>query len=133
MTDAPLTKRQEAFAQAYTRLRVGTTAAIEAGYSVKGASVQASQLLAIPKVLARVKELADQRREQLEALVLSHAEKAVNTLEAVMDSTDSRGGIAKVSAATAILDRSGLKPIERIEQKLAANVQVVISPDDAKL
>lgn len=133
MTDAPLTKRQEAFAQAYTRLRVGTTAAIEAGYSVKGASVQASQLLAIPKVLARVKELADQRREQLEALVLSHADKAIQTLDSVMAGTLKGGGMAAVMAANSVLDRSGLKPIERIEQKLAANVQVVISPDDAKL
>jgi phage terminase small subunit len=110
-----LNARQEAFCEAYVRLRVGSQAAIAAGYSAKSARVLAATLLTQPNILARVKELADQRREQLEALVLAQAEKAIRTLESVMDGEEARGGIAKVNAATAILDRSGLKPIERLE------------------
>jgi Terminase small subunit len=54
--------KQEAFCQAYSRLRNGTKAAIEAGYSASGkrsntAAVRASTLLKDPKIKARIAEL----------------------------------------------------------------------------
>ncbi|WP_297389786.1 terminase small subunit [Acidiferrobacter sp.] len=119
MTVKSLNARQEAFCQAYVRLRVGSQAAIEAGYSVKGARQVASTLLTYANILARVQELADEQRQKIEALVMAQAEKAVDTLEAVMDGikagASSKGGIAAVQAANSILDRSGLKPIEKLE------------------
>lgn len=47
-----LTERQRRFAEAYSKLANATRAAIEAGYSEKGAHVQGSLLLRNPKVQA---------------------------------------------------------------------------------
>ena len=62
--DSPLTSRQEAFCQAYVANGGnGTQAAIDAEYSVAGASVQASRMLRNAKVIARVRELQRQAVE----------------------------------------------------------------------
>jgi phage terminase small subunit len=50
-------ERAERFAQEYVVDLNGTQAAIRAGYAPKGAHVQASRLLNVPKVAARVAEL----------------------------------------------------------------------------
>lgn len=110
-----LTKRQEAFAQAYVRIRVGSRAAIEAGYSERSAMQQGSTLLSYPKVLARVKELDTERKEQLEAAIRGQAAVAIKALVDIINGTRTKGAMAAVQAANSILDRSGLKPIERLE------------------
>lgn len=61
-----LNEKQEMFAQEYIVDLNATQAAIRAGYSEKTASAQASRLLNNVKVLARVKELKNQRAEKLE-------------------------------------------------------------------
>lgn len=50
-------ERAERFCQEYVVDLNGTQAAIRAGYAPKGAHVQASRLLNVPKVAARVEEL----------------------------------------------------------------------------
>lgn len=117
----PLNNRQEAFCEAYVRLRVGAKAAIEAGYSPKPNSARkiASELLTHPDILARVKEIDAERREQIEAAIRNQAARALKTLVDIMDGIHSerapKGGMAAVQAANSILDRSGLKPIEKLE------------------
>jgi hypothetical protein len=61
-----LTPLEEAFCQAYVSdpKRIGTNAALTAGYAPKSAFVQASNILRRPKVIQRIKEL---EREALEA------------------------------------------------------------------
>lgn len=66
VVDKPLTTKQDMFCREYIIDLNGTQAAIRAGYSVKGASQQASVLLANPKVSARIKELKDNRADELE-------------------------------------------------------------------
>jgi phage terminase small subunit len=65
----PLTTKQDAFCQEYLKDLNGTRAAIRAGYSKKGAHVQAAQLLSNPNVSTRLQELKAQRsqRTQIDA------------------------------------------------------------------
>ncbi len=62
---AKLNNRHELFCREYTIDYIGTQAAIRAGYSMKTAHVQASDLLRNPKVLARIKELQKEQTERL--------------------------------------------------------------------
>ena len=61
-----LTDRQEEFVRQYLVDLNATQAAIRAGYSDKGASVQGTRLLANAKIAARVRELRAKRAEKLE-------------------------------------------------------------------
>ncbi len=61
-----LTPNQERFCREYIIDLNGTQAAIRAGYSENGASVQASTLLAIPKVKAFIDALKTKRATKLE-------------------------------------------------------------------
>lgn len=62
---AKLTDRQDRFCQEYIIDLNATQAAIRAGYSEKTARSTASNLLTKPNILARVKELKDERAEKL--------------------------------------------------------------------
>jgi phage terminase small subunit len=62
----PLTPKQEAFCREYLIDLNGTQAAIRAGYSAKGAHVQAAQLLSNPKVQAFANKLKADRSERTE-------------------------------------------------------------------
>jgi phage terminase small subunit len=62
----PLTPKQEAFCREYLIDLNGTQAAIRAGYSIKGAHVQAAQLLSNPKVQEFANKLKTERAERTE-------------------------------------------------------------------
>ena len=62
----PLTPKQEAFFREYLIDLNGTQAAIRAGYSIKGAHVQAAQLLSNPKVQEFANKLKTERAERTE-------------------------------------------------------------------
>lgn len=64
--DTPLTKRQEEFCRQYLIDLNGTQAAIRAGYSTKGAHVQAAQLLSNPKVQSFANKLKADRSARTE-------------------------------------------------------------------
>lgn len=64
--ETPLTKRQEEFCRQYMIDLNGTQAAIRAGYSKKGAHVQAAQLLSNPKVRSFANTLKAERAERTE-------------------------------------------------------------------
>lgn len=63
--DRPLTPKQERFCQAYTTHWNATRAAKEAGYSEQSAMFQGYQLLQIPLVQKRIKELKDHALAEL--------------------------------------------------------------------
>ncbi len=63
---AKLSPRHERFCQEYLRDLIGTQAAIRAGYSTKGASVIASNLLRNSKIQSRVAQLKDLQAKRLE-------------------------------------------------------------------
>jgi hypothetical protein len=58
--------REEDFCRAFVRLRHGTKAAVEAGYSSNGAAVRGSELLSKPRIKDRVEELRADKRKPLE-------------------------------------------------------------------
>jgi len=60
----PMRERQKAFCEEYLKDLNGTQAAIRAGYSVKGAHVQAAQLLSNPNVSGYLQKLKAERSER---------------------------------------------------------------------
>ena len=60
-----MTPKQQRFVKEYLTDFNGTQAAIRAGYSPKGASVQGARLLANAKVQAEVEQLAKQKDDEL--------------------------------------------------------------------
>jgi phage terminase small subunit len=62
--DRPLTAQILKFVEAYARLGVGRTAAVEAGYAPANADAQASRLLTNPKVRQAVANLSAKAAEK---------------------------------------------------------------------
>lgn len=62
----PLTEKRERFCQEYLFDLNGTQAAIRAGYSPKCACVEASQLLALPRIRERIAELAEELKNKVD-------------------------------------------------------------------
>jgi hypothetical protein len=74
--------KQELFAQALAHHGHQTRAAIEAGYSTKGASVAGSRLAAKPKVKQRIMELQRDNREKVQRAVVADKAWVLNMLVA---------------------------------------------------
>jgi phage terminase small subunit len=108
------TEKQQAFIEEYMVDFNGTQAAIRAGYSKRGASVTASQLLAIPKVREAIEQRKAERKALLQDRFLKEAENAFNVLLTIMNDTEEKGQ-TRYNAAKDILDRSGFKPTDKVE------------------
>jgi len=102
MKNQQLTDRQQAFVMALvTKACTAKQAAIEAGFSEVSARQQASNLLTLKHVQEGI------RAAQFQMLNASLANVALGTLNEVMlDKTAPAG--ARVSAAIAVLERSGI-------------------------
>ena len=77
-----LTIKQERFCREYVLDLNGTQAVIRAGYSEKGASVQATRLLSNPRVKQRVSELLKHATEEAElslAVVMQQLKKILES------------------------------------------------------
>ncbi|HET7561704.1 MAG TPA: terminase small subunit [Rhodanobacteraceae bacterium] len=124
--------RREAFIAAFAQTGNATTAAIAAGFSENGATVQGERLLRDADLARRARDgreaFLQQTREDFEqqqALLRAESFKAIQALAQVAagkmpEEGNSRvGAQARVLAAVAILDRAGHKPIERIQQQVA--------------
>ncbi len=111
----PLKLREQLFVAAYVETLNGQTAAIRAGYSVKTARFQASDLLTRPNIAAAVEAAHLARLERLEL-------KGDDVLRELM-----RIAMADISAA---LDADGnIKPIHEIPidlRRAMASIEVVI-------
>ena len=99
-------------------IRNGTAAALWAGYSENGAAVRASELLRRDDVQAIV-----QRESQRALKEKAHA--AVEVLSAIM-LDETLPATTRLQAATVVIDRSGLKPAEKIE------ISETYSPDERR-
>lgn len=109
-----LNDRQRKFVLAYIDSGVGYKSAIDAGYSEKGASQQASELLANPKIKAAMKEKQDEIDEWLRGQFKNAAKDAFKVLKMITNDPDANNR-DKISAAKDLLDRAGHKPTERQE------------------
>ena len=111
-----LTEKQTAFIKEFAMSGNGTQSAIKAGYSEKTAYQKAHQLK-----YQFIKEIEDETRRMMQGAVPGALAQIVDlaataTSEAV-----------RLQAAKDILDRSGLKPTERIE-----NITVEKSTDELR-
>jgi phage terminase small subunit len=113
--------KQELFAFEYAHSLNATDAAIRAGYSEASAYSQGHDLLKKPEIQARITELLDERRAEQQRRFVNAADRAIQTLEEVMADTSATPS-ARVSAATAILDRGGHSVVTKSLVKAEVNV-----------
>lgn len=113
--------RQELFCFEYAHSLNAADAAIRAGYSPDSAYSIGCENLRKPQIQSRITELLDERRAEQQRRFINAADRAIQTLEEVMaDSTATPS--ARVSAATAILDRGGHAVITK--SRIKAEVQI---------
>lgn len=109
-----LNDRQKKFVLSYIDSGIGYQSAIAAGYSEKGASQQASELLANPKIKSAMQEKYDEIDQYLRHQFKRAAKNAFKVLENISSDPDANNR-DKISAAKDLLDRAGHKPTERQE------------------
>jgi phage terminase small subunit len=98
------TEKQDKFIEHYCRTGNATQSAIHAGYSEKGA-VQAGHRLK--------KQFNDQIQERVKRMVQDMVPASLSAIQTLIDQGESES--VRLAAAKDILDRSGLKPVEKIE------------------
>ena len=131
---AEIARRVELFVSAYAQHGDATAAAIAAGYSERGAAVQGAKFLTDPKIASRAREARDavvnaqkdtfqRQQDALKAACDGAITALIDLTHGNLPEGDmGRGKVgaqALVLAATAILDRAGHKPIERVQQEVA--------------
>ena len=111
-----LRNQQKIFVEEYLKLRKknATNAAINAGYSEKSASSQASQLLKNPKVLEYLKERESLLHQELRDEFLFDALEARKVLYSVMKNTEAKDS-DRLNAAKDFMDRAGFKAQDKLE------------------
>jgi phage terminase small subunit len=112
-----LTDMQAAFVAAFvTNGGDKVAAAIEAGYSQATARVQAHELLRKPHVAQAIMS------ETMSELI-SHAPSAVHRLHGLLNA---KSEYVALQAAQDLLNRVGLKAAEKVDHRIAGNIQVNI-------
>ena len=117
-------RRIAAFVAAYARTGNAGQAAKEAGYSPRSAPQQGGRLMNNAEIRERCAKAREEflienentKKRQRKMLEIA-ADDAIAALQTVVQGRVSRGAVAMVSAATAILDRAGHKPVD--ESKIA--------------
>jgi phage terminase small subunit len=100
-----MTERQDKFIDIYSKTGNATQSAIEAGYSEKTAKQKGYEL----KNLLR-KEI----NEQTQKVLADHVPSSIKWLSELAETSESDS--VRLGAIKDLLDRAGLKPVERIEQ-----------------
>lgn len=131
---AEVARRIDLFIAAYAQTGDGASAAIAAGYSPNAARNRAEKLLQINDVASRAREAREavvnaqkdtfqRQQDALKAACDGAITALINLTHGKLPEGDlGRGKVgaqALVLAATAILDRAGHKPIERVQQEVA--------------
>lgn len=111
-----LTEQQKRFAEIHIDLRFknATQAAIDAGYSKKTASSQASQLLKNPKVLEYIEIRKNELIKDLQQKFIFDALEARDIMYKIMLDSDADNK-DKINVAKDFLDRAGFKAKDKIE------------------
>lgn len=122
------TGQQKLFIDEYLRLRKknATQAAINAGYSPKSASSQASQLLNNPKVLKYLEEREKAIIQELQEEFMFDALEARKVMYEIMKNPMANDR-DRLNAAKDFLDRAGFKPTDKIN--IEGNLGVTIIDD----
>lgn len=117
------TNQQKLFVDEYLRLRKknATQAAINAGYSKKSASSQASQLLNNPKVIKYLEEREKAITEELQQEFVFDALEARKIMYDIMKNPIAEDR-DRINVAKDFLDRAGFKPIEK--QEIKADIDI---------
>lgn len=120
------TRQQKLFVDEYLKIRKSnaTQAAINAGYSPKTASSQASQLLNNPKVLKYLEERERAIAQELQEEFIFDAIEARKVLYEIMKDPEARD-MDRINAAKDFLDRAGFKPTEKIAFNADVGIQII--------
>jgi len=127
------TKQQKLFIDEYLKLRKSNQkqAAINAGYSPKSASSQASQLLNNPKVLEYLNEREKALSQELQEEFIFDALEARKVMYEIMNDPTARD-MDRLNAAKDFLDRAGFKATDKVEHSggISSEVNIVIGSDE---
>jgi hypothetical protein len=125
-----MTPRQELFCFEYAHSLNATAAALAAGYAEASAYSQGHDLLKKPEIQNRITVLLDERRAEQQRRFINAADLAIQTLVEVMaDATATPS--ARVSAATAILDRGGHAVVNKSLVKAEVNIHELSNEERA--
>lgn len=110
-----LTEQKKLFIEEYLKLRCknATKAAINAGYSEKSASAQASQLLKNAEVAEYLKQRKDELGQELRQQFIFDALEAEKAMYEILTNPDAEDK-DKISVAKDFLDRAGFKPSDNV-------------------
>ena len=102
------TEKQEAFIESYCQTGNATKAALQAGYSEAGAKQQGHVLK---------NKFAKEIEQRIKKMVQDAVPAAVSQISILAQTATSEQ--VRLNAAKDILDRAGLKPADRIEQRIS--------------
>lgn len=137
-----LTEQRKRFVEEYIKLHCknATQAAINAGYSPKSASTQASDILKNSEVLEYLREQKSRLESDLRQEFVFGASEAYHVMIEILRNPESRD-VDRISVAKDFLDRAGFKPQERAElpkatknnliEQMAASAKVLGEDKDA--
>ena len=118
--------RRRLFIAAYASIGNATAAAVAAGFTERNAGAQGDRMMHEAETGARAREARQQHVQHTQdafsrqqAALCAAADDAIRVLVEIAACAPRVGALARVQAAVAILDRSGHKPVERIEQQIA--------------
>jgi phage terminase small subunit len=100
-----MTERQEKFIEYYSLTGNASRAAVEAGYSEKTAKQKGYELKNL---------LREEINDQTQKVLADKVPVTLNILSKLAEEAESES--VRLGAVKDILDRAGLKPVERIEQ-----------------
>lgn len=111
-----LNKMQKDFADFYLaqRKKRQGEAAIRAGYSVKSADSQASQLLKNPKIIKYIEEQQRAKVQELKEEFIYDALEARKVMYKILTDPNAEDK-DKITIARDFLDRAGFKPTDKVE------------------
>lgn len=133
---AVLTEQKKLFVDEFIKLRCKKTkqaqAAINAGYSPRSASSQASQLLKMTEIQEYLKQRKSEISKELREEFIFDALEARNVMYEIMTNPDAEDK-DRLNAAKDFLDRAGFKPTEEVNVSGELNNPFAgLSTDDLK-
>lgn len=123
MANDTLREQQKEFVNEYLKLRKknATQAAINAGYSSRTASSQASQLLKNPKVMDYLDEQEKAIDQELRQEFVFDALEARKVMNAIMNDEGAKDS-DRLTAAKDFLDRAGFKAIDEVKHSGSVDI-----------
>ncbi|MGX7195457.1 terminase small subunit [Enterococcus olivae] len=117
------TTQQKLFVDEYLKLRKKNQkqAAINAGYSIKSAQSQSSQLLTNPNVLEYLEKREKQLEKELKREFFFDALDARQILSDIVNNPESKDA-DRINAAKDLLDRAGYKAVDVHEIQSTVNI-----------